>query len=64
MYLKTGAPHVALERSHSVATAGAMYAVCAAVSAYFWLCRNQPALQMLLSRQRDRVRSAAAGLED
>ena len=64
MYLKAGAPHMALERSHSVASAGAMYALCAAVAAYFWLCRNQPALHMLLARQRDRVRSAAAGLED
>eukprot|EP01036_Dinobryon_divergens_P028273 gene28273-37194_t len=64
MYLKAGPPQLALERSHSVGAAGAMYGLCAAVAAYFWLCRHQPALHLLLARQRDRVRSAAAGLED
>ena len=64
MYLKAGPPQLALERSRSVGTAGIMYGLCAVVAAYFWLCRNQPALNLLLARQRDRVRSAAAGLED
>ena len=63
MYLKAGPPHLALERSRSVGLAGAMYGLCAAVAAYCWLGRHQPALHLLLARQRDRVRSAAAGLE-